>query len=553
MTRYISKLVTIDGNTITGSASDDRVNLDKKPIDSAFVFADLGDGDDILRDHEDDPWFGNYYMSVHGGNGDDSLYGGISPDALYGDGGDDYIYLYGDFDTQELSTAIGGAGNDTIEIRECGNAYGGDGSDTITIKEPVDAGTISGGAGNDTLVLKASTLFTLEDLNVDTVERVVFNNSYSWNVDLKTTDEFLDNFDKIGFKGKPFDLYFSNRTDFRSPEIFERFNFNIFGSDSDDIIKLGETEGLTLQGGYGDDVLQGRNVIGGEGFDTIYGTRLNDKLSTGDTADADTVYAGEGDDQISAHNRGDMVYGGDGDDTIFALRNEKPFTGIISGGEGADILAVSKGYSIFDDISLNYKGGSGVDTLKFNEGTLKSNDKIQAEILDVYNVLATAKQLSDFDLIRLRGKSGMLGITEAGELDLSKVEFGGGNIYRIAGSKGDDNIHQDSDSDQNLSIGGGKGNDVIAGGAGDDKLTGGDGVDRFVFRNDFGVDRIHDFAFGPNHDVIDLSGVASVKSFSDVEKHMDGNNRHVTITLDEGSITLDSVSSDDLDDSMFLF
>ncbi|MCV3766671.1 hypothetical protein [Rhizobium sp. TRM95796] len=552
MARYISEMVTIDGNTITGSAGDDRVNLDKKPIDSAFVFADLGGGNDILRDNEDDGWFGNYYMSVHGGDGNDSLYGGSSPDALYGDAGNDYIYLYGDLATQELSTAIGGAGNDTIDIRECGNAYGGEGRDTIIIKEPVETGTISGGAGDDTLVLIAPTFLHVKDVAVDTVERVIFDNPDFSTSKLRTTDEFLETFDRVGFRGKRFDLYFTDQTDFRSPEIFERHHFSLIGSGSDDIIKLGEIEGLTLSGGKGDDILQGRYVDGGQGFDTIYGTDLDDHLTTGRIPDADILYAGDGDDHVASLYSGDKVYAGDGDDTIISIRTRKQFHGMLSGGNGDDVLHVSD-ERFYGLISLKFNGGAGTDTLYFAEGTIRPESSINAEILDVIGVIATPDQLSDFDVIRLHGKTGIIGLSQAGELNLDKVEFGDGKVYGVRGSKGDDTIFIDAASGQNLSISGGKGDDRIASGGGDDRMTGGDGADLFVFGHDFGDDRIDDFASGRFHDVIDLSDVASVSSFSDVTGHVKEDKWRVTITLDEGSITLYGVSSENLDDSMFVF
>ena len=59
---------------------------------------------------------------------------------------------------------------------------------------------------------------------------------------------------------------------------------------------------------------------------------------------------------------------------------------------------------------------------------------------------------------------------------------------------------------------------MIAGGAGDDQLTGGDGNDTFAFADGDGQDQVDGFAGGDGAgDVIDLSGVAGLESFGDVQ------------------------------------
>jgi len=61
------------------------------------------------------------------------------------------------------------------------------------------------------------------------------------------------------------------------------------------------------------------------------------------------------------------------------------------------------------------------------------------------------------------------------------------------------------------------GNDRIAGHQGIDDLRGGRGVDTFVFAKDDGDDTIEDFkARGPNHDLVDLSGLNGIDHFQDV-------------------------------------
>jgi glucose/arabinose dehydrogenase len=67
---------------------------------------------------------------------------------------------------------------------------------------------------------------------------------------------------------------------------------------------------------------------------------------------------------------------------------------------------------------------------------------------------------------------------------------------------------------------GGSGNDFIDGGTGNDTLIGGPGSDRFVFAPGSGADVITDFAAGPgNGDRIDLTGFANIHTFSEILGH----------------------------------
>ncbi|MFN0044675.1 MAG: choice-of-anchor C family protein [Alphaproteobacteria bacterium] len=72
-----------------------------------------------------------------------------------------------------------------------------------------------------------------------------------------------------------------------------------------------------------------------------------------------------------------------------------------------------------------------------------------------------------------------------------------------------------------LTLVGGAGNDVLAGGGGDDTLTGNAGNDSFVFSDGGSQDRIADFQGGAGAgDVLDLSGVAGLNTFADVQARM---------------------------------
>ncbi|MFZ4410349.1 MAG: VCBS domain-containing protein, partial [Paracraurococcus sp.] len=77
------------------------------------------------------------------------------------------------------------------------------------------------------------------------------------------------------------------------------------------------------------------------------------------------------------------------------------------------------------------------------------------------------------------------------------------------------------------SLTGGTGNDILAGTPGDDSLAGGAGADTFVFRGDFGVDRIADF--DGSVDRIDIEG-----SFDAAAVGSSGG--HMTYTVSAGNV-----------------
>ena len=103
---------------------------------------------------------------------------------------------------------------------------------------------------------------------------------------------------------------------------------------------------------------------------------------------------------------------------------------------------------------------------------------------------------------------------------------------------------------------GGGGDDMLKGGKQNDVLVGGNGEDRFVFNTGWDVDRIRDFdAVGRVHDVLDLGGLRSVKSWSDLRtNHMAQDGADVVIDGRNGDrIILKDVALGDLDQGDFLF
>lgn len=249
----------------------------------------------------------------------------------------------------------------------------------------------------------------------------------------------------------------------------------------------------------------GHTLVGTPGNDALDGTAFNDRF---------------------IGLAGDDVMRGFGGDDVFVVRGENTGLDVFRGGAGIDRI----------------EGGSGDDVIGLANvtGHLSSIEFIDGG--------------SGFDIIRLSSATA----TESGDdtLNLSAVTLTG--IERIVGGSGDDVIVGSAGTDR---IAGGAGRDRLNGGAGDDRLiggsgadvlTGGAGHDAFVFRGNFGRDRITDFGAqsGPGHDVIVIDGDIAT-SFAEVMSHASVVGADVLITFDITAsirltgVTLAGLSQDD--------
>lgn len=101
---------------------------------------------------------------------------------------------------------------------------------------------------------------------------------------------------------------------------------------------------------------------------------------------------------------------------------------------------------------------------------------------------------------------------------------GGGGADVIRGGSGNDSLDGDGGADNirggdgSDNIDGGGGDDIIRGDAGDDQIAGGGGFDTFIFRGNFGIDTITDFATS-NGEKIDLSAVTTIRNFADLSNN----------------------------------
>lgn len=129
---------------------------------------------------------------------------------------------------------------------------------------------------------------------------------------------------------------------------------------------------------------------------------------------------------------------------------------------------------------------------------------------------------------------------------------GGYGYDELRGGKGRDTLRGGNGNDTLL---GGKGTDHLNGDAGNDFLTGGKGTDTFMFTSNFGNDVITDFDAINENEVIDLSGVDAIISYSDLmDNHISQTGDDVLIQDGNGNaITLQGINLAELDQGDFIF
>lgn len=235
---------------------------------------------------------------------------------------------------------------------------------------------------------------------------------------------------------------------------------------------------------------------------------------TSDTATAQRVYTGDGNDDIKTGGGDDGVRSNGGDDVI----NLGGGNNTAAGGDGDDEIFAEAG----DDRLLGEAGndmidaGSGNDIVRGGDG----NDMILA----------------------------------------------GGGEDRVFGGAGDDDIRGGGGADQLLDgvgndiVRGGGGRDVFFAGLGTDEFIGGGGVDTFLFnQGTFDEDTVSDFTLTSNSETNDLvvfeldgerqalSSQDSFEQFVDANPDaasFDSNTDTITIQADGGTITLEVSDAD---------
>jgi Ca2+-binding RTX toxin-like protein len=285
-----------------------------------------------------------------------------------------------------------------------------------------------------------------------------------------------------------------------------------------------------LDGAGGDDTLIGSSfdetfffnsgndsIDGGGGIDTLSvgGGPVTVDFRTGAATSAfgratfaniEQVFAGSGDDSLTANDSGVRLFGFAGNDTLiggagndfliadgttdFAAPTSAGGADVVTGGGGNDDIWLGTGNDQAD-------AGTGNDRFVFQgqfdygNDTISGGDGVDEIFFDAFGPLAI-----DLGAGTLRGGSALQG---AGSVSFTGIENFSmfGNAAAITGSSAANNL------------GGGGESDTINGSAGNDTLTGADGADNFIFDQAAGAanaDLITDFQ--PATDSLSLSAAA---------------------------------------------
>ncbi len=427
---------------------------------------------------------GDYALTVIGTDNGDSLLGGSGDDSISAGAGDD--------------TLDGGSGADTLEgENDADMIFGNAGNDSIIGGAGLD--TLDGGAGNDTLIAGEDTL----DANSGTYDPGDEGESLSGGTG---NDSLIGGYgadtlfggqqDDVINAGGGNDLVYAFGSDSNAPSGNDVLN----GEDGNDTIDGGDGN-ATISGGIGDDVIVVSGVIsslsdgtttsasktidGGAGNDTLdlssNGVRFESGFDIGIVLD---MGAGTGSYELvdpSVTLNGDYGFTFSNIETVIGTNGTDSITGSnsddsIAGGGGDDTIFASFGNDTLD-------GGSGTNTLDFTGSGLittnafLSNQGGTATFLDAEGNEYTLTY-SNFD--RFVGFEGGIEVTGTNQND-SLVGGDGPDV--IDALDGNDTVDGGAGND---SIDGGQGQDNLAGGAGNDTIIGGDNA--LGFDNDDTID-----------------------------------------------------------------
>jgi Ca2+-binding RTX toxin-like protein len=302
-------------------------------------------------------------------------------------------------------------------------------------------------------------------------------------------------------------------------------DYYFYGGNGDDYILSNTATGVSIEGGYGNDLisasdghqqaygylfggygsdfliggLNGNIMEGGQGNDIIIGGGPMLFAVTGGALFAenplyvsgvDNIYGGDGSDALFGLADNDYIYGGGGDDkgavafTTSGIGVKPSTTGGLYGGSGADYLDGGAGND-------NLYGGSEVDRLLGGDGNDVLYGGTGADILmggagdDIYEVDNAGDFVAEVN-------DAQFGIADNvfAYVDYA-MQWGVDNLLMNYGTQ----AYGIGNEINNIIIGNTSAN-VIEGKAGYDTLTGGAGSDTFLIRAGFGVDVITDFTAG---------------------------------------------------------
>jgi VCBS repeat-containing protein len=329
----------------------------------------------------------------------------------------------------DLSNAV--EGNDGANVITSGKAgdtlNGGDGDDTFIVSADLDDAT---GQGSRTVTLGDGSTITV---SLDHLSGEGDSLNGGAGVD---TVEFVSAAGAAGF-------------------VFDRANYpgtisgieRFIGTDGNDIILLPQsytsgTDPLYMEGGAGNDVLQGSNaqadhILGGADDDLISGLGGND-----------TLEGGSGNDEIWGGLGADKLYGEDGNDTLV-------------GGKGDDLLDGGTNSAVGFNRPSNPASGDAAAIIAsaFGGDTADYSSLTTGVLANLGDAATWPAAIPAHSAIDSNGANDAVGTDTLVDIE----NLTGGNGDDILAGDGNDNI-----------LKGGAGSDTLLGGAGDDLLIGGD-------------------------------------------------------------------------------
>ncbi|MDX2273921.1 MAG: hypothetical protein NW206_00600, partial [Hyphomonadaceae bacterium] len=444
-------------------------NLDTAQGDADFLDAIFG-GDDSLTgaDSFEDGLLGydgadlirglGGNDTVSGGAGADILYGDYGLDVVNGDAGNDTIYAYTSYDSGVDNLA------DTLD--------GGDDTDTLV------AWGVNLAGGPSNVDLRQATLQNLEKISF------VAQASNITAITLQmTAEQVLANFDTTGVVTGASTLNCLSALNIEQITTLDLRGWTFNNWETTDAVQLiGANTGSVI---YANATTRSQ-LYGGTGADELYGSDLNDQFysAANYTADGDidNMYGGDGDDNYSVLEAGDIVHENANEGFDYAavyvnnyvmvanLEAIGMYTGcLIATGnalgnsiQGDSNISTAKAETMYglggaDDLY----GHGGNDTLVGGAG---ADDLYGGDGLDTASYATAANAVNVNLTTGAAAGSDALGDT----FD---------SIENLTGSNFNDKLTGNSSANR---LSGGAGNDTLDGGLGNDNMIGGGGDDTYV-------------------------------------------------------------------------
>ncbi len=405
----------------------------------------------------------------------------------------------------ENGEVIGSAGFDLTGNALANTLTGNSGSNTLVGGEGKD--TLNGGAGYDTLMGGAhDDTYELFDVTAHTFQGPLL--SYVSTVYDEVVEEPGQGIDLVRVQrasdGATELTSYALPANVENGEVAGAAAFDLTGNELDN----------TLVGNDANNVLSG-----GAGADTLKGAGGDDTLDGGEGFDFATYANAPGPIVVDLGVSGPQYTGIAGNDTLVSIE------GVI-GSQYNDVLL--RGFG--DAVTLRGEGGDDI----FHDHDQGNDTFDGGEGIDTVSYVTSGGASVEIDLA-------------AG----TAVSVGGSvntliSIENARGSEGNDRLTGDDGPNR---LEGGAGADTLAGSKGDDVLSGGPGADLFVFRTGDGIDTITDY-MPAEGDRFDLSGVAGVHGFADLNITQQGTD--TIITLGSG-LVLQNFSADLLAADQFVF